>query len=354
MSENSKIQWTHHTFNPWLGCTKAHAGCTNCYAESHQAVAMRKGGKIQWGEPWQGGQRVVVSESTWQHPFTWARKAAAAGERHRVFCASLSDVLEVPEDPPFQHLTTERRERANEARKAIDAARERLWDTIRQTATLCSVCHQPKCSGRTYGCSEGQEGGLDWLLLTKRPENWRLVPEDVRPLVWLGTSVSDQETADEWVPRLLATEGFRYRFLSAEPLVGPVNLRALRMEKSCELGCGQPVLADVFDASARCGCTSEGSEPIAWHRPDWVIVGGESGLKARTCNVEWVRSIVRQCAEAGVPCFVKQLGARPVREDGLEPKRDGPYGWIMTDPKGGDWSEWPEDLRVRQFPGGAP
>jgi protein gp37 len=356
VSETS-IEWTRgskggpgYTLNPWLGCAKAHAGCTNCYAEKHQAVNMRKGGKVQWGEVWQGGQRVATSASTMARPFQWAREAAAADERRRVFCASLGDVLEVPDMPPFARLTADLREAVNRARAQMDRQRALLWEVIWGTSRMCPECgpleeaeHDRDCDGPRHIGFDAP--GLDWLLLTKRPENWALVPEHIRPLVWLGTSISDQRTADEWVPRLLAAEGFRYRFLSVEPLVGPVDLtRLLRVCPACDhVG---PVGAGFVN------CCPDGG---AARRIDWVIVGGESGSKARPCNVEWVRSIVRQCREAGVPCFVKQLGAEPsvaANEAAGMRRRGTPGAWrlALNDPKGGDWAEWPEDLRVREFP----
>lgn len=394
MGTDSKIQWTHHTFNPVLGCAKVHAGCTNCYAEKDMAVVMRKGGRIRWGEVWQGGQRVVAADSTWKHPLTWARAAAKAGERRRVFCSSLSDVLEVPSAPaigaewavkltalihgvaPSDVRKAEEQARAHVASEAdkFHAARERLWPIIEDTAWMCGGCGRPcahssdtphrttrlldlasvgaACEGTAGRCVSTPMGGLDFLLLTKRPENWPLVPYWARPLVWLGTSISDQETADEWVPRLLAAEGFRYRFLSVEPLVEPVDLTRIKIPKAPS----PPFHGNALHAyrGFRNGV-------------DLVIVGGESGPRARPCNVEWVQSIVRQCREAGVPCFVKQLGrfvTWPTEESmpdalwsALDASEDGapthyPVTCGLQDPKGGDWDEWPDDLRVRQFPGG--
>lgn len=346
MGADSKIEWCHHTFNSWLGCSKIHAGCTNCYAEKSQAVTMRQGGAVQWGEVWQGGTRSVVADSTWKQPLAWARKAAREGVRRRVFCASLADVLEVPRLPDTwpQRWTSGQRHCArlqvSRAEEDLSAARARLWDVIRQTNRV----EWDDVNGEKIS-----EGGLDWLLLTKRPENWRLVPEDVRPLVWPGTSISDQETANEWTRRLLEAEGFRYRFLSVEPLVGPVDLQQFMWPThdwwaSPHRNRGEAAAAGAPHGRRRQALVNAHSQFI-----DWVIVGGESGPRARPCNVEWIRSIVRQCREAGVPCFVKQLGARPVVQHPLEPG-----ALVVTrcvDKKGGDWDEWPEDLRVREVPG---
>lgn len=361
MSATTSIEWTDHTFNPWRGCAKVHTGCLHCYAEKNVGVAIHG---IAWGEVWSGGQRVIAADSTWKQPLSWARSAAKAGVRRRVFCASLADVLEVPEYPPLQHLTTERRERVNAARKTLDDARETLWNHIRLTSRFCGCGHSMlwETDHRDHRPAQ-PHGGLDWLLLTKRPENWELVPEDVRPLVWLGTSVSDQETADVMVPRLLQSKGFRLRFLSVEPLVGRVDLtRYLK-----------PTLHTNGGEQLQHPDPRIPSEGGRWEwGVSWVIVGGESGSKARPCHVESVRDVVSQCRDAGVPCFVKQLGEVPVLrepavgEDLFIPDREWPQGTLfgnhrgvdglngrvprLNDKKGGDMAEWPEDLRVREVP----
>jgi protein gp37 len=332
VGERSTIEWTHHTFNPWRGCTKAswtdakgkvrlHPGCQHCYAEQDMSVKLQG---IRWGK---GQERRAKADSGWREPLRWARKAAAVGERHRVFCAALADVLDD---------------------EGLPAMRERLWDTIWGTVRMCAGCGPLEEAGHDFGCAVPRlthQSGLDWLLLTKRPENWRLIPEHIRPLVWLGTSVSDQQTADEWVPRLLAAEGFRYRFLSVEPLLGPVALQRwvgpTHVCTACRRHWNRPTTCDG------CGRPSQSAGPTPI---DLVIVGGESGAKARPCNVEWVRSIVQQCAEAGVPCFVKQLGAFATFPYGAVDNAPMP----LVDSKGGDWAEWPEDLRVRQMPGVTP
>lgn len=349
MGENSKIQWTHHTFNAWLGCAKVHAGCTNCYAETEQAVVMRKGGRVHWGEVWQGGDRVVVADSTWAKPITWARAAAKAGERHRVFCESLSDVLEVPSLPEKwpsgwdEKQIAWAKDRVQTARIDLGHARQRLWDIIRNTAkmTFGGESLGPAIDG--WGTLRVGRGvlptpGLDWLLLTKRPENWRLVPKDIRPLVWLGTSASDQETLDSACSRLIEAAGFRLTFLSLEPLVGPVDL------------------ADWLPSPDGFYDTPEG--PV--HRkdwphcpfPGWVILGGESGPKARPCREEWVTKAVGQIEESwGMMAFVKQMGSVWAAEHGaMTEVLDEGDVVLRPDHKGGDPKNWPEHLRHRDVP----
>lgn len=172
MAENSKIEWTHATFNPWIGCTKVSPACDHCYAETLS--------KARLGVAWGAGQpRRRTAASTWKAPLSWNRKAAKEGRRMRVFCASLADVFdtEVP-----------------------DAWRDDLFALIDQTPNL------------------------DWLLLTKRPAVARKVmPPEPRPNVWLGTTVEDQKMAEVRIPHLLETPA-TVRFLSMEPLLGSVDL----------------------------------------------------------------------------------------------------------------------------------
>jgi protein gp37 len=312
MGEVTKIEWCHHTFNPWRGCTKVSAGCAHCYAEtlSHRNPAVLG----EWGS---NGTRVVAAESAWREPRKWDRAAKAAGERRRVFCASLADVFE--------------------ANDQVYETRGRLWDLIDETPNL------------------------DWLLLTKRPENLpAFVPwcfdhageyrENFWPNVWLGVSVEDQAAADERIPALLEILA-AVRFLSVEPLLGPVDLTRLTWR------------GDRIDAL-------DSEHDPAGPRIDWVIVGGESGPNARPCDVAWIRSIVDQCAAAGVSCFVKQLGAKPgewsgpgfipgsltamaidahLAAGGSEPDDDW-YPLTLADRKGGEPAEWPADLRVQEWP----
>ena len=175
MSENSKIEWTHHTFNPWWGCVRVSPACKYCYAES---LAKRYGHDV-WGV---GSERRFMSDDTWARPLKWNAATEAAGERARVFCASMADVFE--------------------DRRNLDEARLRLWRLIEATPWL------------------------DWLLLTKRPEMIaELAPWGAEwpHNVWIGTTVEDQRRADERLP-LLAKIPAAVRFISAEPLLGRLDL----------------------------------------------------------------------------------------------------------------------------------
>jgi protein gp37 len=241
MGENSAISWTDHTFNPWWGCARVSPGCQHCYAET---FARRTGNDV-WG---QAAPRRFFGDKHWAEPLRWNARAEQAGVRARVFCASMADVFEDRDD--------------------LVPERARLVDLIERTPWL------------------------DWLLLTKRPENVRdMVPgrwlwtatvingagaERVPRWpanVWVGTTVEDQTRAYERLPWLLELPT-PVRFLSCEPLLGPVDL--------------------------------------TWwlHGIGWVIVGGESGPKHRPLNLDHARSLRDQCTAAGVPFFFKQVGGR--------------------------------------------
>ena len=246
--ENSHIAWTDNTFNPWWGCEKISPGCKFCYADTMS----RRFGHQVWGRD---APRRFLSDMNWRTPMTWHREALRSGVRRRVFCASMADVFE--------------------DRRDLDPWRERLWALMEQTPAL------------------------DWQLLTKRPENIsRMVPERWMARwpdhVWLGTTTENQEWANRRIPELLQIPA-EVRFLSAEPLVGPIP--------NLPLGGIQ-----------------------------WVIVAGESGPGARPMELEWARDIRDQCARAGVAFFLKQLGGHPRKRGELE--------------------RFPEDLRSREYPAG--
>ena len=237
MSE-TKIEWCDYTFNPWWGCTRVSPGCENCYAES-----WAKRFAVEWGPK---ADRRFFGEDRWAQPLKWNRKAEKLGTRFKVFCASMADVFE--------------------DRYQLDTERARLFALILNTPHL------------------------DWLLLTKRPENIdRMAPAKWRIQwpgnAWAGTTVEDQQRADERIPHLLEVPAVR--FLSVEPMLGPVDIWAY-------------LKGDLRDRSL----TALGSEPMPG--VDWVIVGGESGPGARPVNEDWIRSLRDQCNAAVVPFFYKQ------------------------------------------------
>lgn len=274
MAENSKIEWTHHTFNPWIGCTKVGPGCNHCYAE---ALATARLGVV-WGNE---GERRRTAPSTWKQPRRWNNRAAKLGVRERVFCASLADVFDNRADP---------------------AVRAELFQLIRETPNL------------------------DWLLVTKRIGNAAAMIEAAGGMpenVWLGATIVNQEEANRDIPKLLATPA-SVRFLSMEPLLGPVDLEAAwhgenALYSECWGDCGwcengHPPLHN---------CAANRQSEADWMKGrsglDWVIVGGESGPGARPMHPDWARSLRQQCADAGVPFLFKQWGEWSPREW----KRDG-------------------------------
>ena len=366
MAANSKIQWTTHTFNPWRGCSKVHTGCANCYAE---ATSKRNETILgTWGP---NGTRVVAAERAWAEVLKWNKAAAKLSERPRVFCASLADVFEHWAEPMVDHLDGDHYTSDVDPSKMVNHEEMHGLDSVGYHYTTIDDVRR-----RLFALIDSTPA-LDWLLLTKRPENvrkfWPAVNvqsqeqaddrnergELYRRNVWIGTSISDQETADKATPELLELRDLApVLFLSAEPLVGPVDLCEIRDAKR-HPGCA------CFDVLR--GQMIHEDDDYQWTPApsvNLVIVGGESGPGARPCSVEWVRAIVRQCAEAGVACFVKQLGAN-VEIDHAENASDygdgvsivgnegdsfGPTRLKFTDPKGGNPDEWPEDLRVRQMP----
>ena len=289
MGSNTKIEWCDCTFNPWIGCTKVSPGCANCYAE---AMDHRWGNK-RWGV---SAERHRTSPANWRQPPKWNRLGQVDGRRRRVFCASLADVFDA---------------------EVVHEWRMDLFHLIDATPNL------------------------DWLLLTKRPglalRFFDGPGAGFRDQAnrWHGVSVEDQERADERIPLLVKTPA-AVRFLSCEPLLEGLELRRWL----CSRACGH----DGPDQEIH-----------------WVIVGGESGHGARPMELSWARSIVRQCLDTATPCFVKQLGAKPFvwRNGEDRPQLEGetiapldkPHWLNFADRKGGDPTEWPPELSVREFPG---
>jgi protein gp37 len=307
MAENTNIEWCDHTFNPWTGCTKVSPGCANCYAEGWS----KRSGIVTWGK---GQPRRRTSEENWNLPLKLERAAARDAyelkqtgrvtnedgsvipwHRPRVFCASLADWLD--DEVPIEWLAD-------------------LLSLIQRTPNL------------------------DWLLLTKRPENWQSRLELIRDRqrktlttgillasgwlaqcppdnVWIGTTVEDQQRADERIPCLLDIPA-KVRFLSCEPLLGFTDIQQV----------GDDNLTIYWPLVGR--AISDGmNEPAALKHGGihWVICGGESGPKARPMHPKWVRAIRHQCQAAGVPFLFKQWGeylpVTPLYDDRDEDAEDG-------------------------------
>lgn len=285
----SKIEWCDHTFNPWIGCTKVSTECKNCYA---WAMMDTRYGRVEWGA---GKPRVRTSPDNWKEPLRW-QKMAAAGffvevRRDGAFIGR-GDVRKLAKD------VIQPGDRVVPARPRVFCASLADWlddeVSIEWLADLLGLIQRTP--------------NLDWLLLTKRPENfWRRVQPVYAQLrdinselaawfidwlggrppknVWIGTSVGTQRAADTRIPPLLKIPA-RVRFLSCEPLLGPVDFSNVTRRADCVAQLGKPALDGI----------------------DWVICGGESGSEARPTHVKWVRSLRDQCAAVGVPFFFKQWG----------------------------------------------
>lgn len=337
MAETTKIQWCHHTFNPWRGCAKVHTGCENCYAEK-EAKRFPKNRGI-WGHR---GTRVKAADATWAEPLRWNIAAAAAGERRRVFCASLADVFEDWQGDVVDH-------------------QGRILHRCNYCGSNWAAGDKPPCEcGRDHAVNRltmnemrrdlfamiDRTTWLDWLLLTKRPErigecwypiiqrnaNGAEVHDHVtllRPNVWLLTSVSDQATAERMIPRLA---NWRHCApvlgISVEPMIGPINFGGYR-----------GLLEEI----------------------DWVIFGGESGHHARPCNLRWILDGINQCRNEDAAPFMKQAGGYPLVNhdddelaDWARKRTHLEHAHVievyLRDKKGGDLAELPEALQVREFP----
>jgi protein gp37 len=277
---DTKIAWTEKVWNPVTGCTKVSEGCKNCYAEKMAKRLMAMGSPKYFNG----------FDPTWHadyldEPYKWKKPC-------KIFVCSMGDLFH--KKIPFEFHA-------------------HVWDTM-----------------FNLGGSELRSLPKHiFLILTKRPERIlefsKYMAERGRPInysnVWIGTSAENQEQANKRIPVLLKTPAVK-RFVSIEPMLGPVDLSKICLLKKD--GSGPDVTINSL---------------FGWHggldspdktNLDWVIVGAESGPNRRPCKIEWVRDIVNQCKKAGVPVFVKQLDLD---------------GKLSKDPE-----EWPEDLRIQEFP----
>lgn len=301
MAEFTKIQWADRTFNPWRGCSKYSKGCKFCYAErdSNRNPAVLG----VWGPD---GTREVAAEAQWNGVRRWQEVAEHDGVTFRVFCASIADVFEGPDTLPRGYVL------------AVANARAKLFELIATTPNLTWMLLTKRSDGiksrirevaMEHGYRRGAEMARRWIEDKDPPRN-----------VWLGVSVEDQETSGRMLD--LVNVPAAVRFLSIEPLLGPIHLG--------------------LDGTLPAAVT--GTACVRIHeRIHWVIVGGESGAqrKARPFDLAWAESIVAECQDMRVPVFVKQFGRNPEAE-GMRLR--------LIDDKGGDMQEWPENLRVRQLP----
>jgi protein gp37 len=279
VGEQTKIEWCDSTWNPWVGCTAIAPACTFCYAEAWS----KRSGMVEWGN----NPRRRTSAALWRNPVKWQADAAAFyaehGRRRRVFCASLADVFD-------NQVPTE--------------WRDDLWALIRVTPDI------------------------DWLLLTKRPQNIaKMKPgfwDEVKGHIWLGTTVQDQKHADENIPHLLKHDS-AVRFISAEPLLGPIDLEAMPFDDGDARHHWSALTGQALMYASGIGgqpdFTVRIDKPLRG-KLDWVIAGGESGPHARPSSIQWYRSLRDQCAATGVPFLFKQWGewhparGRPADEPG--------------------------------------
>jgi protein gp37 len=307
------IEWSEYVWNPVRGCTKISPGCKHCYAETF--AERFRGVK---GHAYEQGFDVRLVPEALDLPLRWKKP-------RRVFVNSMSDLFheQVPSTfiaKVFATMAQAPQHTFQVLTKRVERMRAWMADSVISMHAACIPGH---------------------LYLPNRGATWPL------PNVWLGVSCEDQATVDTRIPRLLTTPA-AVRFVSCEPLLGPVDLTRI-------------------DYGVK-GFCDNGRDT----RLDWIIVGGESGPKARSCNVAWVRSILAQCKAARIPAFCKQLGAYVEDRNDTGFDGDTPTSWPMgtgvehdvgdtdyqgapvrirlRDRKGGDPAEWPENLRVREMP----
>lgn len=331
MAEKTKIAWCDKTFNLWRGCTKVSEGCANCYAET---LSRRNPETLgQWGP---GAPRVFAAKAYALDPFRWqaiavkrrelfqkagsdearlAKLASADGvgpRRERVFCASLSDVLDSDGVPSawFAELADLWRLTPGLEWLALTKRPEAFYDRM-QAAWKWA-----------YNTGDGGKPLADWLYAWGKQGQ-------APPNVWFGISGENNKRLwQRWGHAKLVKA--RVHFLSLEPLLEDV--------------------ADTVETII--------AEAVAMRLNLWVIVGGESGADARPFGAEWAERVLLACRRADVPCFVKQMGSNahtdsPERWPGATRWKErlpaAGHLWLR-DSKGGDPAEWPEYLRVQQHP----
>ena len=308
MGENSKIGWTDHTFNPWIGCQKVSPGCANCYAKrdwDHRRHVAK------WGPM---GTRILTSEANWRKPLKWDREAANTGNRPKVFCASLADMFE-DWNGLLKYFNSEYLNYCKNCDEITDGP----------SCPRCENFDIPwlkmaDIRRRMFQLIDATPN-LDWLLVTKRPDNirrmwkpkeWKsqLEADSInetgylhRPNIWLIASVENQAAADERIPELLGCrELVPILGLSCEPLLEHIEFSDVSKRSDAIQQLGKPALSGI----------------------DWVIGGGESGPDSgpnarREMDMSAMESLHRQCEQAGVAFFCKQDSGRKEGQQGRIP-----------------------------------
>ena len=335
----SKIQWTERTWNPTRGCRRISPGCVNCYAEKVATRFCGEGlpyeGLIQLGK-WNGETTFAADKLT--DPLSWQKPAL-------IFVDSMSDLF-------YEGFSAAQIDQVLAV--MLLTPRHTYQVLTKRADRMAKYLTDPGLYGRVLACADEIRLRHPRLRLneigisdpSKVPASW----------IWWGVSVENQEYADKRIPWLLDTPA-AVRFVSYEPALGPVDFTRMQVVAP------RPPNGPGVWLNALTGHVA-GPDDVLPAKLDWLIAGGESGTGARPFDIAWAHSAVEQCKAAGVPVFVKQLGARPIglRDDvcdacssGLVVPRnrhglDCPGGPVLRDPKGGDWTEWPADLRVREFP----
>lgn len=334
---NTSIQWTDRTWNPVRGCSRVSPGCDNCYAmrqahrfsgdgKPYEGLTVLRKGKVDWR-----GHARLVPEMLDQ-PLRWKKPA-------RIFVNSMSDLF---------HSSLSNEEIAavlgvmaacpQHTFQILTKRPERMVEWFNWLAWFPASLGGPTVNAGRGARWHTQQYLHDLKVYDPlQPWVWPL------PNVWLGVSVEDQKTADRRIPLLLKTPA-AVRFVSAEPL-----LESVAFERSFFSGATERRYNWLDGKGIE--FSADGGAGM-WTDPhiDWVIVGGESGHGARPCDTLWSSSVAEQCASARVPCFVKQLGSVPVVNSHPN-NRLAPTRLQFMDKAGGDPNEWPDELRVRQFPG---
>lgn len=339
MSGKTGIAWTEKTWNPVIGCAKVSPGCAHCYAEkrAHRIAATPNKDYlgVMDGKRWKGN--AVFLPKRLDQPLRWRKPSM-------IFVNSMSDIFH--EDVSNEQIAAIFGVMAACPQHTFQVltkrpARMAEWFEWLDEKSAASILNHKRYCLITAGCF------VPKLL----PSTSYLPLIGPLPNVWLGVSCENQATADERIPLLLKCPA-AVRFVSAEPLLGLLDLIPYlggttyhcencgwhRQENGCVPGTARP-------EHKHCRCIKcDGGLVDIFPPVDWAIVGGESGSGARVCCQEWVRSIVDQCEETGVACFVKQMGSNSRLYDTTR--------IIYKSSKGADPDEWPEDLRVQQYPEG--